>query len=152
MGNAEVTLQDRLGSIVHAMGYEFIGCQLKRQGRGALLRVYIDAKEGVTLDDCSRVSRQISAVLDIEDPIQEHYTLEISSPGLDRPLFNIAHYQNQIGKRLKIRLHAPISNCRNFTGTLLQIEGSDIHLLVDTGKIVIPFPSIEKANIVADIR
>ena len=82
MKEVESTLRDRVASVVNAMGYEFVGCELQRQGRGSVLRIYIDSEKGITLDDCSKVSRQVSAMLDVEDPIQGHYTLEISSPGI----------------------------------------------------------------------
>lgn len=152
MSNDVVTLKDRLASVVNAMGYEFVGCETQRQGRGTLLRVYINSEEGVTLDDCSKVSRQVSAMLDVEDPIQGQYTLEVSSPGVDRPLFEANQYQKFIGKRIKIRLHTPLNDRRNFAGELLRIEGMNIYLLVDGTEIVVPFSSIEKANVIADIR
>jgi ribosome maturation factor RimP len=152
MAKIESTLHDRLASIVSAMGYEFIGGELESRGRGGLLRLFIDDQKGITLDDCSRVSYQVSAMLDVEDPIQGRYTLEVSSPGLDRPLFEIAHYQKQIGNRIKLRLCAPIQNRRKFIGILLRVDGDDIHLLVDTNEVVLPFSNIEKANVIADIR
>ena len=142
------TLHDRLAHLVNAMGYEFIGGELD----GGVLRLYIDSDKGITLDDCSRVSYQISAMLDVEDPIQGHYTLEVSSPGLDRPLFEVAHYQKQMGNRIKLRVCAKVHNRRKFVGTLLRVDGNDIHLLVDEEEVVLPFSTIEKANVVADIR
>lgn len=145
-------LHDRLAHVVSAMGYEFVGGEMDGQGRGGILRLYIDSDKGVTLDDCSRVSRQVSAVLDVEDPVQGHYNLEVSSPGLDRPLFEIAHYQKQIGNRIKLRVCAPVLNRRKFIGVLLRVDGNDIHLLVDEKEVVLPFSAIEKANVVADIR
>jgi ribosome maturation factor RimP len=150
VANVEITLRDRLASLVNGMGYEFVGCELQRQGRGAVLRIYIDNESGIKLDDCSRVSRQVSAVLDVEDPIQGEYTLEISSPGLNRPLFEIAHYLKMMGSRVKLKMYAPINNQRNVKGVIVRVEGMDIHLLVDTVEIVVPFSNIEKANIIAD--
>ncbi len=132
------------------MGYEFVGCELMRQGRGSLLRIYIDSEEGITLDDCSKVSRQISAMLDVEDPIQGSYTLEVSSPGLDRPLFEIAHYQKYVGSRVKIRVHIPINNQRNFVGLLLRVEETNVHLLVDQTEVILSFSDIEKAKLIMD--
>jgi len=134
------------------LGYELVGCELQRQGQRAVLRMYIDKEKGVTLDDCSKVSHQISAILDVEDPIEEKYILEVSSPGLDRPLFDIAHYQQQIGKKIKLRLKTPVEGRRNFEGALLRVEDRNIHLLVDTEEVVLPFANIEKANVIADIR
>lgn len=152
MSRTDLTLRDRLASVVSGMSYEFVGSELHRQGRRSLLRIYIDKQEGVTVDDCSKVSRQISAMLDVEDPIQGEYTLEVSSPGLDRPLFEIAQYEKFVGSRIKLRLQVPVDERRNLTGILVRTEGDNIHLLVDAVTIVVPFSSIEKANIIADIR
>jgi ribosome maturation factor RimP len=90
-------------------------------------------------------------MLDVEDPIKEQYTLEISSPGLDRPLFEIAQYQRFLGSRIKVRLHTPLDDRRNFIGFLLRIEESNIHLLVDQEEIVVPFSNIAKAKVIADV-
>jgi ribosome maturation factor RimP len=152
MSNIDLTLRDRLAAIVSAMGYEFVGCELHRQGRGSLLRIYIDKEQGITVEDCSKVSRQISAVLDVEDPIQGQYTLEVSSPGLDRPLFELAQYKKFIGNRVKVRLHTPLNERRNFVGDLIRVNEMNIHLLINAEEIVVPFSSIEKANVIADIR
>jgi ribosome maturation factor RimP len=152
MSKSEVSLRDRLASLVNSMGYEFVGMELLRQGRKrSLLRIYIDKDKGVTLDDCTTVSRQVSAMLDVEDPIQDEYSLEISSPGIDRPLFEITQYQKQIGERIKVRLSSRLAERRNIVGFLLRVEGDDIHLLVDQEELVIPFSTIEKAKVIADI-
>ena len=146
------TLREQLEPLVNSMGYEYVGSELQRQGRGSVLRIYIDSSQGITLTDCTRVSRQVSAMLDVEDPIQGQYSLEISSPGLNRPLFEIAHYQKQIGQRIKVRLYAPIDNRRNFVGTLLRVDGDKIHLLSDSSEeVVLSFSDIEKGNIIADV-
>ncbi len=152
MVQVEVTLKDRLASVVNAMGYEFVGCELQRQSRRALLRIYIDGENGINVDDCAKVSRQISAMLDVEDPIQGEYSLEVSSPGLNRPLFDVTHFQKVVGNRVKIRLHTPMNDRRNFVGTLVRVNEGNIHLLVDAQEIVVPFSSVEKANVIADIR
>lgn len=146
------TLKDQLAAIVTGMGYEFIGCELLRQNRSSLLRIYIDSEKGITVDDCSKVSYQVSAMLDVEDPIQGEYNLEISSPGLNRPLFELKHYQKFIGSKIKVRLSSPIDRQRNFVGILVRANASEICLLIDEKEIVLPFSSIEKANVIADIR
>lgn len=151
MKDVESTLQDRLASLVAAMGYEFVGCEFHRRSKNSLLRIYIDNENGVTVDDCSKVSYQVSAMLDVEDPIQGHYSLEISSPGVDRPLFEIAHYRKYVGHRIKVRLYNPIQGRRNFVGMLLRAEEADIYLSVDGQEVDIPFASIEKGKLVADI-
>lgn len=148
MSRITSTLSEQLSSIVNAMGYEFVGAYM----RGGVLQLFIDKEQGVGLDDCSRVSRQVSAMLDVENPIQGRYILEVSSPGLDRPLFELAHYAKQLNKRIKVHLHAPINNRRKFVGVLLGIVDNDIHLLVDEKEIVLPFSEIEKANVIADVR
>ncbi len=152
MTKVATTLRDRLASVVQMMGYEFVGCEYHSQGRYSILRIYIDNATGITLADCSRVSEQLSAVLDVEDSIRGQYSLEVSSPGVDRPLFEIAHYQKQIGNKVKVRTYTPIQNQRNFAGIVLRVEGNDICLLVDAEEKKLSFSDIEKANLVADIR
>jgi ribosome maturation factor RimP len=141
-------LHDRLALIVQTMRYEFVGCEWQGKGRHAALRIYIDSETGASLHDCSRVSRQVSAMLDVEYPLLGHYTLEVSSPGLDRPLFELAHYQRQLGKRVHVRVNTPVYDQRKFTGILLRVEGNNIHLLVDAEEKVLSFSDIEKANVV----
>ncbi len=150
MKDSESTLQDLLASVVETMGYEFVGCELHSQGRSSVLRVYIDKEAGVTIDDCTLVSRQVSAMLDVENPIQGKYMLELSSPGLNRPLFELAHYQKFIGSRIKVRLNVPIENRRNFEGVLQRVEGNDIILFVDEAEVILSFSNIEKAKLIAD--
>jgi ribosome maturation factor RimP len=153
MAHVEMTLQDRLATLVTAMGYEFVGYELRSHGRSALLRIYIDKESGITLGDCSRVSHQVSAMLDVEDPIEGEYQLEISSPGLDRPLFGIAQFRKFIGSRIKVRMHNPLNNQRNFVGVLQQVDDvDDIHLLIDTEEVVLPFSGIEKARVIPELE
>lgn len=150
MRQVETSLRDHLASVVTGLGYEFVGCELLKQGRSALLRIFIDSEQGITVDDCSRVSRQISAMLDVLDPIQGQYSLEISSPGINRPLFELAQYQKQIGNTIKVRLQAPLNERRNFVGILVRVEEATIHLLVDAAEVTLPFSDIDKANVIAD--
>jgi ribosome maturation factor RimP len=145
------TLRDRLDTLVSSMGYEFVGCELRKHNTGALLRLYIDAEKGVGVDDCSKVSRQVSAMLDVEDPIQGHYTLEVSSPGLDRPLFELAHYQKFIGREVKVKLFAPLDGRRNFVGVLLRVEDDKITLMVEQTEVELSFSNIEKAKLIPDL-
>ena len=151
MRQGDTTLRDRLASMVNAMGYEFVGCELQRQGRSSLLRIYIDSEQGITVDDCAKVSRQVSAVLDVEDPIQGQYTLEVSSPGLNRPLFEMAHYQKYVGSRIKVRVSSPVDNQRNFVGKLLKVDEMNVYLLVEQEEIILPFSNIEKAKVILDM-
>ena len=150
MRNRDAQLNDRLAALIEAMGYEFVGCELRRQSHGSLLRIYIDNEDGITLADCTKVSHQVSAMLDVDDPISGRYNLEISSPGLNRPLFGIKQYQKFIGKQVKIKVHNPINHQRNFVGMLEQVNETNVHLLVDAEKVVLPFSEIEKARVIAD--
>jgi len=142
------SLRDLIAPVVEALGYEFVGCELQQHRRNSLLRIYIDGPNGITVEDCSKVSRQISAMLDVEDPIRGEYTLEVSSPGIERPLFEIAHFEKYTGNQVKIRLQSPIGDRRNLVGTLLKVEGTQIHLRMDTEELVVPFSDIEKAKLI----
>jgi len=135
------------------MGYELVGCEMVPQGRQMVFRIYIDSETGVTADGCAQVSYQVSAMMDVEDPIQSRYSLEVSSPGIDRPLFEIEHYRKYIGKTVKIRLYAPINQRRQYKGILQRVEGEDIYLLVDgiEQEVKLPFSAIEKGNLVGDV-
>ncbi len=150
MRKVETSLSDRLAALVTAMGYEFVGCELANQGRGSVLRIYIDQNEGITLADCTKVSHQISAMLDVEDPIQGEYSLEISSPGLKRPLFELAQFAKVIGQTVKVRMASPLNGQRNFVGILQKVDNADISILVGTNEVALPFAGIDKANLLPD--
>jgi len=133
---------------VIAMGCELWGVEYLAQGRHAILRIFIEKDEGVQVEDCERVSKQVSAVLDVEDPIQSAYTLEVSSPGVDRLLFEKAHYERFLGEQIKVRLRANFDGRRNFSGTLVAIEDEAVVLRVDEEEFIFPLESIDKAQIV----
>jgi ribosome maturation factor RimP len=118
-----------------------------------IFRIYIDSPKGVTVDDCSRVSRQVGAMMDVEDPFESRYALEVSSPGIDRPLFEIEHYRKYIGKRIKLKLYSPVNQRRQFKGVLQRVEGEDIFLLVDDTEqeVKLSYSMIEKASLVGEI-
>ena len=97
-------LREMLAPVVEALGYELWGVELNIHGRHALLRIFIDSENGITVDDCALVSQHASGTLDVADPIASAYTLEVSSPGWDRPLFTPEQYQAYIGERVKLRL------------------------------------------------
>jgi ribosome maturation factor RimP len=147
----EQTLKDQLATLITSLGFEFVGCELNKSRQGGSLRIYIDKENGVNIDDCTLVSRQVSAMLDVEDPIQGKYTLEVSSPGLDRPLFEISHYHKFVGSQIKVRLYAPLDGRRNFVGVLLRVEEGNVVILVDQTEFTLSFSNIEKAKLVADI-
>ena len=104
MAGREKRIEDLLRPTVEALGFELWGLEYRAQGRRTLLRLYIDSESGVTVDDCAAVSHHISGVLDVEDPISGEYTLEVSSPGVDRLLFRLEHYPPYVGEWIELRL------------------------------------------------
>ena len=141
-------LQALLAPVVEALGYECWGVEFLSQGRHSLLRVYIDHANGVLVDDCEKVSRQISGVLDVADPISSEYTLEVSSPGMDRPLFTLEQFARHAGELVKIKLRSPFEGRRNFQGLLRGAEEQDVVVLVDDHEYLLPIDLIDKANII----
>lgn len=147
----ERQLCDMLRPVVEALGYELFGLQYSASGRGGVLRLYIDAVRGITADDCERVSRQVGAVLDVEDPIPVHYVLEVSSPGLDRPLFEKQHYERYLGEKVRLRLRTLVDGRRNLTGVLRDVVCDDV--IVDAGGELfrIPLRAIGSARLVPEL-
>ncbi|HEK3494126.1 TPA: ribosome maturation factor RimP [Pseudomonas aeruginosa] len=141
-------LQALLAPVVEALGYECWGVEFISQGRHSVLRVYIDRPEGILIDDCEAVSRQVSGILDVEDPISGEYTLEVSSPGMDRPLFTLEQFAKHAGEQVKIRLRSPYEGRRNYQGILRGAEEQDVVVLVDDHEYLLPIDSIDKANII----
>ncbi len=137
--------------VVEPMGYELLGIELlSRQKQGQLLRIYIDSENGIVVDDCSAVSHQISGVLEMEDPIRGKYTLEVSSPGLDRPLFTLAHYQQFVGQRVNIILAEKLNGQKKFKGLIQSINNNTINLKVENEIICLEFAMIDRARLVVD--
>lgn len=141
-------LQALLSPVVEALGYQCWGIEFFSQGRHSLLRIYIDHENGILLEDCEKVSRQLSGVLDVEDPISVEYTLEVSSPGMDRPLFTLEQFARHAGDQVKVKLRGPFEGRRNFQGILRGVEDQDVVVLVDDHEYLLPIDMIDKANIV----
>lgn len=143
---------DKLVAIIEpavtALGFELVGVEYLPQGRHSLLRVYIDHEDGISVDDCGDVSQQVSAVLDVEDPIHGEYTLEISSPGLDRPLFTLAHFARFVDHLAEVRLHAPLNGRRKFKGRITRVEDDNVVLDVDGEEQCLAVDNIDKAHLV----
>jgi len=138
-------------SVVEPMGYELVGVEYFQRGsHGAVLRVYIDREQGITLDDCTAVSHQFSGVLDVEDPLPGHYDLEISSPGLDRPLFTIEHLKRFRGQRVRVRLVSKLDGRRNFEGILGSVSGDNLSIEMPDAACEIPLDQIESARLVPE--
>ncbi len=145
-------LEDIIEPVIIAMGYEFVGAEFTKSSKNSVLVVYIDSKDGIQLEDCTRVSHQISGVLDVEDLIPGNYSLEISSPGMDRLLFKAEHFQQFAGHRARVRLYAPQDGRKKFTGELLGLEGQDVLLSVDGETYRLPVNAIEKARLVPEFQ
>lgn len=140
-------LQAALEPVTAALGYEFLGCICVPQKREVIVRVYIDSPNGITLSDCERVSRQLSAVLDVEDLIPGHYTLEVSSPGLDRPLFTLTHFGQFVGAKTVIRLRVPMGTHKHFKGVILGVTATEVMLEVGGEELIVPLTNIVRANL-----
>lgn len=147
-------LQERLTKLVEplveSLGYELLLLEFSPQGRSSLLRLYLDAAGGVTLGDCESVSREIAALLDVEDPISVPYQLEVSSPGLDRPLTKPAHFERFAGRKARVELEVPLNGQRRFVGVIVGISGDAVRLMVDRGEVQLAFTAISRARLVPD--
>ena len=140
-----------LNPSIHNLGYELLGVEYVTSGKHSILRLYIDSEAGIGVNDCEVVSRQVRAIMDIEDPISGHYNLEVSSPGIERPLFSIAHYMRFLGHEVRIKMFRPVEGRRNFTGTIGSVseKSNAIELVTELGPVTLDINLIEKANLVA---
>lgn len=133
---------------VNALGYELLGVEHHAAPKRSLLRVYIDSEAGIGVDDCERVSYQVSGILDVEDPIAGTYDLEVSSPGLDRPLFEPSHFARHHGSQVRIRLAWPLDGRRSFRGVLRGYQDGNILVEVDGAEQALPLARIGSARLV----
>jgi len=138
-----------LKSPVEALGHTLWGLEYVQAGKHSILRVFIDNEKGIFIEDCAETSRQVSAVLDVEDPLSTEYTLEVSSPGVDRPLFNAEQYAAYIDEAVKIQLTMPVAGSRNLKGTVTGVEGQMLTLTVDGNELIIALDNIRKGNLIA---
>lgn len=137
-----------LSPAVNALGLELLGVEYSAGNANALLRLYIDHLERpVTIEDCEAVSREVSGLLDVHDPIDAHYTLEVSSPGIERPLFKPEHFAKFAGTPAKVTVDLPVDNRRRFQGPILGVEGDEIVLEQDGKPVRIPHANITKARL-----
>lgn len=142
-------LRQALEPVVTALGCDLWGLELQMGGKRKLLRIYIDREEtGVDIDDCEKVSRQVSAILDVEDLIRGEYVLEVSSPGMDRPLYELDQYARYLGEQISLRLRFPYEGRRNYKGLLKAVEGDEIVLVVTDNEFLFPVEGIERANLI----
>ncbi len=136
---------------VTALGYELVGVEHLRQGRHSVLRLYIDSDSGVTVEDCARVSHQVSGVLDVEDPVRGEYSLEVSSPGLDRPLFSLAQFERFRGRRARLVLATPRAGRRKFSGRLEGVRDGRVVVEVDGEQLLFSLAEIDRARLVPEL-
>ncbi len=148
MTGLERQLTEMLDAPVAASGYELVGLEFIRAGQHSTLRIYIDHENGITVDDCAEVSHQVSAVLDVEDPITVAYNLEVSSPGMERPLFKAAHYDQFIGHEVSIVLKMAVANRRKWKGIIQSVEGETVTVTVDGQEESFAISNISKANLI----
>ena len=149
MATIEKKLEEMLTSPVEALGHRLWGLEYIQAGKHSILRVYIDNDNGIFIEDCAETSRQISAVLDVEDPISTEFTLEVSSPGVDRPLFSSEQYASYIDETVKIQLTMPVAGSRNLKGTVIGVEGQTLTLSVDGNELIIALDNIRRGNLIA---
>jgi len=144
----EITLRGLIEPVICDMGFELDNIELMKMGNRFLLRVFIDKEGGVTINDCERVSRQIEAQLDVEDPIPSSYILEVSSPGLDRPLRKPEDFKRFSGKTARVITHKPIENQTFFIGEIAEAGDDSIVLLLPKDKkVTIPYENISRARL-----
>lgn len=140
------------GQVLDYAGMELVHLEMHREPRGLILRLYIDKDGGVTLEDCAHVSRQISAQLDLDNPIEDRYTLEVSSPGLDRPLVTARDFARFAGRRVRVSTHVPMDGRRNFQGRLDGLFDGLVRLTLEAGRQVdIPLDQVAKARLEIEI-
>lgn len=150
MSKGRLELIALLEPTVEALGYELTDLELSFGGGGGALRLFIDRPEGIRVEDCEAVSRQISGLLDVEDPIQGDYDLEVSSPGMDRKLVKPAHFDRFAGQRVKGRFRAAIDGRRRFAGVLIGRDGDTVRLQVDDAELTVPIEAIELIRLVPE--
>ena len=149
MAKFEQKLTDMLRPAVEETGKNLLGVEYISAGNNSVLRLFIDHENGINVDDCAEVSRQVGAILDVEDPISSEYSLEVSSPGVDKPLFEMAHFQSVIGETINVKSSMPLNGRRKFKGTLVAIEKETLIVEVDGTDYEIVISNVDKANLVA---
>jgi len=149
-GNVTV-LRELLEPVIEAMGYELVMVELTGSG-SKTLRIYIDSPGGIVLDDCATVSQQVSVLLDVEDPISGEYALEISSPGLDRPLAKPEHFRRAEGAMVRIRMTTSHLGRRNFTGLLKCVSGEGAVVEVDGEEYELAYNDMDRAKLVSEFE
>lgn len=150
MSKTRLDMVALLEPAVEALGYELVDLELNVSGRRGVLRLFIDRSEGIRLEDCEAVSRQVSAVLDVDDPIQRDYDLEVSSPGLDRKLVKPAHFDQFAGKAVQGRFREMQEGRRRFAGTLVGRNGTMVTLRVENADLTVSIDDLDVIRLVPE--
>lgn len=148
MAIKDTALHALIEPVVASMGFELWGIDYLSQGKHSRLVIYIDSPDGVSVEDCASISRQVSAVLDVEDPIAGEYRLEVSSPGMDRPLYTLDQYARFKGHEIALRLRTPFEGRRKFKGLLAGVEGDEVLLHLEGEEYCFPIDTIDQARVV----
>ena len=143
-------LTNLIQPVVEDLGYEFVGLDYSSNPKNPALVLYIDQSSGIAVEDCEKVSREVASLLDVEDPIPGNYVLEVSSPGLDRPLFSLAQFEQFAGSIAQITLFAPVSGRRKFKGSILGVADEQVRIDQDGVEVELEFGNIAKARLVPD--
>jgi len=155
-----MSVQDDLSRLIRpaieALGFEFVGLEYLSNPKNRLVRIYIDREpEGISVDNCAEVSNEVSALLDVEDPVSGHYSLEVSSPGVERPLFEPEHYRRFIGERARIHLFAPMEDDtgsrRKLTGRIVDADDQRVVMEVEGDNVAVSFDEVRRANLKPDM-
>ncbi|BCG62967.1 MAG: ribosome maturation factor RimP [Methyloprofundus sp.] len=150
MKQAPEHLLELIEPVVEGLGYECVGVEFSSHPQHGFLRIYIDAEQGVGMEDCTKVSHQVSGVLDVDDPIAGEYNLEVSSPGMDRPLFKLQQFEQFIGSIVQVNLFKPVDGRRKITGLIEKVEDGKVYLQQDGQVYRVPFQAMSKARLEPD--
>ena len=143
-------LTSLLQPLIEDLGYEFVGLEQSSNPKNPVVVIYIDHADGIAIEDCEKVSREVAALLDVEDPIAGHYNLEVSSPGLDRPMFTLAHFEQFAGEAVKVTVFAPVEGRRKFKGAILGTADDQVRIDQDGAEVALELSNIVKARLVPD--
>ena len=144
-------LRSLIEPVVTGMGFELWGVEYLTQGRYSVLKIFIDSENGIDVDDCASVSRQVGSLLDVEEPLRGQYTLEVSSPGMDRRLFTFEQFDLMKGFQVKLKLNKPFDGKKRFAGLLVGTEDKEVVLRVGEEETLFPYEMIDRANVVPEI-
>lgn len=146
----EEQLKSLIEPLVTGLGCELWGIEYVQHGRTSSLKVFIESPDGVDVEDCARVSRQVSSMLDVEEPVKGEYNLEVSSPGLDRRLFTRDQFEAYVGVKVAVKLYKQFEGRKRYTGLLCGVENDDVVIRVDDEEYLLPMEQIHKAHVVPE--